>query len=269
MITSNSNAQIISIRKLLESKFRRTSGLFLAEGLRVVGQALESHAAVEQLIFSPELLISEYGQLLVESAQAQEIPLLEVSASVFSSLARKDKPQGIAAVIQQKWFTLSQLVKDSRGIWVALESVQNPGNLGTILRTCDAVAAKGLILLNDSTDPFDPAAIKASMGSIFTIPLSRANFESFSQWLGANPQLSLVGTSDKAPLDAFATKYPPACVLMMGSEREGLSPDYLKLCNQIVRLPMEGACDSLNLAIAAGIMLYQIYQYQKNFQGQP
>ena len=223
MITSTSNPHIKAIRKLSDVNERAVTGNFLAEGLRVVGQAFESHAEIVEFIYSAELLISEYGQKLLEEAKNAEIPITPVSASVFESLARKDKPQGVAALIRQNWQHLSTFASLQSGILIALEAVQNPGNLGTILRTCDAVAAKGLILLDHSTDPYDPIAVKAAMGAIFT------------------------------PLPTT------------GSEREGISDKYAQLCRSIVRIPMLGACDSLNLSVATGVTLYQVY-HQHNIK---
>ena len=160
MITSLSNSTIVAIRKLHNLKDRRATGLFLAEGLRVVGQALDSGAEIRQLIICPDLLISEYGQQLVGRARKLSIDCLEVNEPVFASLARKDTPQGIAAVIAQRWQALENLTPQKGELWVSLQAVQNPGNLGTILRTCDAVGATRLLLLDDCTDPYDPAAVK-------------------------------------------------------------------------------------------------------------
>ncbi|MGV8050347.1 MAG: TrmH family RNA methyltransferase [Anaerolineaceae bacterium] len=263
MITSHSNDTIRAIRKLEESKYRKSTGLFLAEGLRVVAQAFDSGADVEQLIFSPSLLVSEFGQGLVEKASALDVSLVEVSEAVFTTLSRKDTPQGIAAVIKQKWLSLSEVSPKIGDLWVGLQAVQNPGNLGTILRTCDAVGANGLILLDHSTDPYDPVAVKASMGSIFTVPLVKTTFPQFSTWHQAHPELSLIGTSDKARKDCFTNAYPPTCLVLMGSEGKGLPSDYLELCQETVRIPMEGACDSLNLAVATGIILYQVYHQRR------
>lgn len=263
MITSSSNPHIVAIRKLADPKGRRESDLFLAEGLRLVGQAFDSHAPISEVIFSSELLVSEYGQSLVELAGRQGVPLTEVSAQVFASLARKDKPQGVAAVVPQQWSDLTSANVKSTDFWVALQAVQNPGNLGTILRTCDAVGAVGLILLDESTDPYDPTAVKASMGSIFTVPVYRANLQGFSDFLARSPGLFVTGTSDAADLNYYTATYPFPNLLLMGSERQGLPADYTRLASQMVSLPMEGACDSLNLSVAAGIMLYHIYQ-QRN-----
>ena len=264
MITSLSNPTIVSIRKLLKPKDRRTTGLFLAEGLRVVGQALDSGAEIRQLIICPDLLVSEYGQQLVHRARKLGIDCLEVNEPVFSSLARKDTPKGIAAVIAQRWQTLESLAPQEGELWVGLQAIQNPGNLGTILRTCDAVGATHVLLLDDCTDPYDPAAVKASMGSIFTVRLSKTHAETFRAWHAQHAEMKIVGTSDHADEDYAQTVYPQTCLLLMGSERQGLSDEYIQLCGKMVRIPMEGACDSLNLAVATGIILYQIYNQRRN-----
>ena len=264
MITSLSNSTIVAIRKLHNLKDRRATGLFLAEGLRVVGQALDSGAEIRQLIICPDLLISEYGQQLVDRARKLGIDCLEVNEPVFVSLARKDTPQGIAAVIAQRWQALENLTPQKGELWVGLQAVQNPGNLGTILRTCDAVGATRLLLLDDCTDPYDPAAVKASMGSIFTVKLTKTHAEAFRVWHTRHEEMVIVGTSDHAEEDYAQTVYPQTCLLLMGSERQGLPDEYVQLCTKMVCIPMEGSCDSLNLAVATGIILYQIYNQRRN-----
>jgi len=263
MITSLTNPAIVAARKLLLPKERKSTGAFLAEGLRVVAQALDSGALIQQLIYAPELLVSEFGQSLVKRAEVLGITTLEVSQSVFASLARKDTPQGIAAVIGQRWLPLSGNAPAENELWVALQAVQNPGNLGTILRTCDAVGAKGLLLLDDCTDPYDAAAVKASMGSIFTVPLIKARLANFQAWAADHPGVAIYGTSDKGAEDYTQARYSLPALLLMGSERQGLPAEYLALCRQTVRIPMEGSCDSLNLSVAAGIILYEVYNQNR------
>lgn len=260
MITSSSNDHIKALRRLDQVKERRATGTFLAEGLKAVGQAFDSGARVHELLVAPELLISAYGQDLTSRAVSLHIPVIEMSATVFNTLARKEKPQGIAALIAQNWSKLDAASAAPGSLWVAVESIQNPGNLGTILRTCDAVGAAGLILLDESTDPYDPAAVKASMGSIFTVPHFRADFPALDAFIKRNPELAILGTSDKASESAFEFAYPATLLLLLGSERQGLSAPYMSLCSQVLRIPMEGACDSLNISVAAGVILYQIYQ---------
>ncbi len=264
MISSPSNPHLKAIRKLNDAKERNATGNFLAEGLRVVGQAVDSDANIVELLWSDEFLISDYGRSLISQlSKNPSIEISELSREAFESLARKDKPQGIAAVIRQEWHFLEKQQALENGLWVALEAVQNPGNLGTILRTCDAVGAKGLILLDNSTDPYDPAAIKASMGAIFTIPLYKSNVEGLQTFLALNPAMQTIGTSDKVNQDCFEFDYPDPLLLMMGSEREGLSQYYMDLCQNMISIPMEGQNDSLNLSVATGVMLYQIYNHHR------
>lgn len=263
MITSLANPRMVEIRKLLEAKHRKQSGLFLAEGLKAVGQALDSQADVKTVVYADSELISNYGREVLKAfSQNDTVEIVEVSAEVFNSLARKDKPQGIVAVIRQQWVDLQSLSAARSGLLVAVDSIQNPGNLGTILRTCDAVGASALILLNNSTDPYDPASVKASMGSVFTIPLVKTNSAEFLDWARSN-SLPIIGTSDKARQSCFTFDYPDPCLILMGSEREGLPTNLISSAADMVSIPMEGAADSLNISVATGIILYQAYLSHK------
>lgn len=266
LITSTSNPTIKTIRKLLDRKHRIETGLFLIEGLRTVAEAIASNYEINSIVVSPDLLISDFGKSLLQECDRNKITVIETSSEVFMSISQKDGPQGIAAVCKQQWTNLNDLILYPNDIWVALESVQNPGNLGTILRTCDAVGGKGIILLENSTDPYDPQATKASMGSIFNLKLVKTDFEFFKDWI-IRRKIHLIGTSDKAVNNVFKIKFPNPLVLLMGSERQGLSSCYLDLCKKVVQIPMEGKCDSLNLATATSVVLYQIYnsiKIQKN-----
>ena len=263
IITSNTNPKVKLLRSLQMAKHRQETGLFLAEGLRLVGQAFDSKVEIVQLIYSPEWLISDYGHSLVESALKQNIEILEVSGSVFESLARKDKPQGIAALIKQNWQNPNALFNSTgkqKTTWLAIEAIQNPGNLGTVLRTCDATGVDGLILLPPSTDPYDPAAVKASMGAVFTVPIYSITYTQLVTLLSDNNHIKVLGTSDKASQSAFSFPYPDHSLLLIGSEREGLSSELSALCDEMLCIPMVGACDSLNLSVATGIILYEIFK---------
>lgn len=262
MITSLTNPSIKSMRKLADRKERQESGLFFIEGLRIVAEALESQAPIESIVFAPDMLTSDFGRSLLSNASERAIPLVEVSADVFTSLSRRDGPQGIAAVVQQRWQNLVGIIPQKGQTWVALESVQNPGNLGSVMRTAEAVGAAGVILLDQSTDPFDPSAVKASMGALFHLVVAKASFEEFKYWVRQH-KVKIVGTSDKAEQDYLFVQYPDHCILLMGSEREGLNKDYLALCETVVRIPMIGSSDSLNLAIATSIILYQIFNQKR------
>jgi TrmH family RNA methyltransferase len=199
-------------------------------------------------------------------AAARNISVLELEASVFTWLSQKEHPQGIAAVCQQRWQSLEELVPTPGNLVVALDSVADPGNLGTILRTLDAVCGKGIILLDQSTDPYDPGAMRASMGALFNLELVRASLSEFIAWKKLHA-LKVIGTSDAAADDYFGYAYPDAMVLLMGSERKGLTPAHLKICDGVVSIPMSGSADSLNLAVATAVVLYEIFNQRRTQLG--
>jgi TrmH family RNA methyltransferase len=263
MITSTANPAIKFIRKLSDRKERQQSGLFFVEGLRIVGEAVQKHWNVDTLVVAPELLSSLFGQQLVTDVTSAGGNVLEVSADVFRSLSVKDGPQGIAAVVRQRWSNLEDVHPTAGDTWIALDSVQDPGNLGTILRTSDAAGCRGVILLDQSTDPFDPAAIRASMGAVFDQPLVKTSLPVFASWK-KHVGTVVVGTSDKAQQDYHQFSYPEGLVVLMGSERLGLQEHHYALCDEVVSIPMRGESDSLNLAVATALVVYEILNQRRD-----
>ena len=261
-ITSPANPRMKTIRKLRERKERQVSGLFYVEGLRIVVEAFQQKADVVSLIVAPELLSSKVGQDLVADQIVSGVPILEVSTQVFETISLKEGPVGLAAIVRQNWHGLEAVELDEGDTWVALDSIADPGNLGTIMRVNDAVGGRGIILLDNSTDPYDPTCIRASMGAIFSQKLVRASFSEFASWKKAH-SAPVVGTSDKAKMDYQAYRYPKDIVVLMGSERQGLPEQQLKLCDEVVSIPMVGRSDSLNLAVATGIVLYEIFNQRR------
>ena len=257
MITSRNNPTIKQIRALRQRKEREATGLFFIEGIRVVAEAAAGERSLETLVVAPDLLTSQFGRELVEAQRATGTAVLEVSADVFASLSGKDGPQGLAAVGRQRWTDLAAIRPGDGLCWIALNAVSDPGNLGTILRTSDAVGGAGVILLGDCTDPFDPAAARASMGALFTQRLAKASWEAFTGWR-ASAGWTVVGEADSAATHYRRHAYPRPLILLMGSEREGLSAEQQALCDAMVGIPMRGSADSLNLAVAAAVLLYEI-----------
>jgi TrmH family RNA methyltransferase len=166
-------------------------------------------------------------------------------------------------VVRQHWTLLDEVEPEAGLCWVALDAVQDPGNLGTILRTADAVGAAGIILVGQTTDPYDPGALRASMGSIFSQRLVRADFDQLLSWKDAH-DCFLVGTSDAADSEYRDALYDSRLILLMGSERQGLSREQQARCDLVVRIPMAGRSDSLNLAVATGVMLYEIFHQRRS-----
>jgi TrmH family RNA methyltransferase len=268
LITSRNNPKIKQARALRQRKARDETGLYLIEGIRPVGEALEAGAPVESILYAPQLLESSFARQLVESQAALGIPCIPTSPQVFESLADKENPQGILAVARQRFFSLHELNPANFPWGVALVSPQDPGNVGTILRTIDAAGASGLLLLDAGVDPYHPASVRASMGALFWHPLVNAAFEDFVIWARGHGYhifgISAKGDKDYRQLGA----YPDPLILLMGSERAGLTQEQAAACEQLVRLPMHGRATSLNLAVAAGVLLYAIEASRQERRGE-
>ncbi len=264
-LTSRNNPKIKQIRQLLgQRKERDAIGLFVAEGIRHVGEAIAAHASVEYICYAPDLLTSDFANQLIQEQSKIGLACYAVDGDTFSSLAGKDNPQGVIAVVRQPHLTLDTISPKNFSWGVALVAPQDPGNIGTILRTIDAVGASGLILLDDPennqfcSDPYHPISVRASMGSIFWIPLALAPFSEFLLWVKANGY-KVYGTSAHAKNDyRQMERFESPFILLMGSEREGLTPSQSSACDVMLKIPIQGRVTSLNLAIATGVMLYTI-----------
>jgi len=256
MITSKTNPRIKFIKELRKKKARDETGLFYVEGIRPVGAAFEAGWVFEEILVAPGLLRSDFALGIIDKAGKSKITITEISNDAFLSISEKEGPQGISAVVHQKISSLDTLTNNG-GVWVGLESIQDPGNLGTIMRTADSSGVKGLILLDNCTDPFGMEAVRASMGAVFSIGIVLATFEKFRSWQEKS-SFQLIGSSDKAISNYRKIDYPTNFILLMGSEQKGLSEPFINLCTNMVSIPMVGKSDSLNLAVATGIILYEI-----------
>lgn len=254
LITSTANPLIKHARALTERKQRRRSGEFFVEGLQPTGRALEAGWDVRRLIVCDELLTQPAARASVDDARERGIAVSFVSASVFATLSERDGPTGLAAIVAMPQRTLADV---GEGTVVALDRASNPGNLGTIIRTADAAGAAGVVLLDESTDPYAPAAVKASMGSVFAVPVVPATSEQFAAWAGER-RLPLVATSGYAAVSLWETELPQPCALLMGNEGDGLPQHWLDRADLRIKIPMTGTAESLNLAVATGVALYAI-----------
>ena len=263
LITSPSNPKIKQARALRQRKQRDATGLFLVEGLFHIGEALAARTEIDSLFYAPNLLDGDFARQLIDRAVAAGLTCYETTADVLGSVAEKENPQGMIAVARQRRVSLADLTPQNFPWGVAIVSPQDPGNVGTILRTIDAVGASGLILLDNGVDPYHPTAVRASLGSIFWYPIVSASFEEWSQWAQQHAY-HIYGTSAKGSVNyTEAETYERPLMILMGSEREGLSREQAAVCQQLVRLPMHGHVSSLNLAVATGVMLYAVLERLK------
>jgi RNA methyltransferase, TrmH family len=251
LITSLSNPLVKQARALHQKKARLESGCFLVEGIHHVGEAIEAGWDVDSVLYAPDLLTSSFAHELVARLGTKPQP---VSAQVMESLADKDNPQGILAIVRQKQIEIDRL--ESIRTAAALVSPQDPGNVGTILRTLDAVGAGALFLLDGGVELYHPTVIRSSMGTIFWMPVVQASFDEFVKW-SRQGNYQLIGTSAHGDVDYQTLVSKPPWILVLGNEQKGLSTTQTNVCDVTVSLPMKGRVSSLNLAVAAGILLYQ------------
>jgi len=254
IITSLSNPLIKQARALRQKKARLESGLFIVEGIQHVGECMEAGWDVEAVLYASSVLTSAFAHDMITRLAFK--PQL-VTAQVMESLADKENPQGILALVRQRKTPLKDLRPVGRV--VALVSPQDPGNVGTILRTMDAVGAEALFLLEGGVDLYHPTVIRSSMGTMFWKPIVQTSFDDFIQWARTG-HYQLIGTSARGTIDYHALVPQAPWVLVLGNEQKGLTPAQIEACDMTVSLPMKGRVSSLNLSVAAGVLLYQFFK---------
>lgn len=257
-VTSVSNPVIKDIRALVsQRKRRKESGLFVAEGLKLITDAMEAGWPIRTLVFGGEVRDQERVAKAAATARARGALVLDVSRAVLTSITRRDNPQMVVGVFEQQWADKSRIAPTNGALWIGLDEVRDPGNLGTIVRTADAVGASGVVLIGDTTDPFAVEAVRATMGSIFHVPLARMSRPDFLKWRPkwAGP---MIGTHLKGAIDYRKAEYTGPVFLLMGTEQSGLGAEMADACSQLVRIPQAGKADSLNLAVATAVMLFEI-----------
>jgi RNA methyltransferase, TrmH family len=249
----------VSLAAALRNRATRDRlGLFTAEGIRFLLEADALQAPLHSLLWCPPLLSNNVARRTIRRLRRSGLPVFSLTPAQFQTLARGAEPQGVIVVAHQNTLPLSQ--HQTQGLcWLALDEIRSPGNLGTILRTADASGAAGLILIGERIDPYDPSCVRASMGALFNVPIVRASLTEFCEWKAAQ-DYQLVGTSPHAARCFYDFQFSPRTVLWLGSERKGLSAGQMAQCDATVRIPMRGRADSLNVAVAAGICLYEIYR---------
>lgn len=255
-ITSASNPLIKTLKSLHAKKGRAETGLFLAEGARLAVEAADLGVWPDILLYAPAAFTREAVRALVAQADQRGVRVIETSECVLAQVSKRDNPQTVLGAYRQRLAPLETIDGDTV---VALEGVRDPGNLGTILRTADSTGAGGVVLLGESCDPFSVEAVRASMGSLFAVKLARASFEELLRYKRARGA-SMIGASLKgATLDADRAA-PARAIVLMGNEQSGLPAEMEAACDLLVKLPMRGRADSLNLAVATAVMLYDLWR---------
>jgi TrmH family RNA methyltransferase len=254
-ITAFSNPLVKQARSLRDKKHRRAEGLFLAEGLRILTEARAAGVLPERLFFSDAS--HPLLQALIDATEAAGGEAIETNADILHKISGKENPQAALGIYRAFDTGLAGIDRGAAPLWIVAQALRDPGNLGTILRTGDAVGAGGLILIDDCADPFSAEAVRASMGALFTQRLAAARWEEFVPWLRSGPG-QLIGTSLNAALDYQAPRYDKPAFILVGNEQAGLPQAYERECDVLVKMPMLGKADSLNAAVAAAVTAYEV-----------
>jgi TrmH family RNA methyltransferase len=262
LIASRANERVKAVRALRNRKQRDATGTFFAEGSRLVQAALDHNAVIDQVVVAPDRLTNT-DMLLLDAIRARDVPVLEVTPEVFDSLSFREETQCLGVVVHQKRESLAQ-VAETRRCWVALPQIQHPGNLGTVIRCCDAVGGDGVVLVGRTTDPYHPIAVRGTLGAVFSQRIVQATDAEFARWV-RRAGCTVVGTSPAGNADYRQVDYlSRPVVLLMGSERIGISESEAALCDHLVRIPMAGYVESLNLSIAAALVLYEMLRQRES-----
>ena len=259
IITGFSNPTVKALRALREKKHRKAARKFLAEGLRLLTDARECGHVPETLVLADRRDPHPLLAALEEAVEAAGGEVIETAPDILSKITGKDNPQAVAGVFAEFDTSLAGLDRSSADIWLVAQALRDPGNLGTMLRTGDAIGAGGLILIDDCADPFSVEAVRASMGAVFTQKIAQASWTDFESWLRTgNGQLVAASLRDAQPYRG--APYTAPCFVMVGNESRGLPEDYEMACDLRVTMPMKGRADSLNAAIAAAVLGYEVLE---------
>ena len=256
-VTAFSNTTVKRLRALRDKKARRNEGMFLAEGLRIMAEARDSRLLPEIVAFADEGAAHPLAAEIIAEAEAAGAEAIHVSDDILTKMSGKDNAPLLIGAYRQPATGLDRVDRSASDLWLVAQALRDPGNLGTILRTGDAVAAGGLILIDECADPFSVEAVRASMGAIFTQTIATAPWDEFIGWLRSGPG-QLVGTSLKTEVDYLGAAYQKPCFILVGNESQGLPEAYEAQCDTLVKIPMMGRADSLNAAVAAAIMAFQV-----------
>jgi TrmH family RNA methyltransferase len=264
-VTAFSNETVKRLRALRDKKARRAEGLFLAEGLRIMAEARDSGSLPQILAFADEGAKHPLAMEIVEAAEAAGADAIHVPRDVLVKMSGKDNAPLLIGAYRQPDVALGAIDRGASDLWIVAQALRDPGNLGTILRTGDAVAAGGLILVDDCADPYSVEAVRASMGAIFTQKVAATTWDEFVTWLRSGPG-ELVGTSLNASVDYRLPEYRAPTFILVGNESQGLPEAYEAECDVRVKIPMLGKADSLNASIATAVMAYEVVRQRHPVQ---
>ena len=261
LVNNPHDFKFLTLCSLQTPQGRNRSGLYVIEGIRHVARAVECRVPIYSVFLEPSVLANPFGQKLARRIRQSGVPGIRLSPQLYRKFTLATEPQGIGAILRQHWTPMGNICVSRDSLWLAVESIDSPGNLGTIIRTAEAAGVAGIFMLSLSTafnpDPWDPATVRATMGSLFSQKLVRCATKEFINW-AKSAGVAMVGSSPAGLLDYKALRCRRPAVLLIGSERHGMSDQLIEAADFMVRISMRGGCDSINAAVAAGVLLFEM-----------
>ena len=262
LVCDTRDARFQILRSLQTPQGRTRTGLYLLEGIRHLAKALKHKAPIQSVFYDPSILSNRFGQKLLKRLRRSGVQGTRLSSQLYRQLTLAAEPQGIGAVVQQRWARPCDMLVARDSLWLGVESIESPGNLGTIIRTAEATGVAGIFLVGTDVDPWHPAAVRASMGSLFSQQLIRCSPREFADWAKSRG-IAVVGSSPSGLLDYRALRCRWPVALLVGSEKQGLSEPLIEASDFVVRIPMVGRCDSINVSVAAGVLLFEMFNQRR------
>jgi TrmH family RNA methyltransferase len=263
LVNQPRDPRFLHLLSLQTPQGRSQTGLYLIEGIRHVARAVEHRAPIQSVFFDPSVLSNRFGQRLVQKLRQSRIAAIQLSRQLYRELTLAAEPQGIGAVLGQHWTAIGEVRPARDSFLLAVESVDSAGNLGTIIRTAEAAGVSGLFMLGYNPDPWNPATVRATMGSLFSQRLVRCSAREFTEWAKSSGVV-LIASSPAGLLDYKTLRCRWPAALLIGSEKHGLSEQLMEAAQFTVRIPMLGHCDSINAAVAAGVLLYEMFNQRRS-----
>ncbi|MGH9826995.1 MAG: TrmH family RNA methyltransferase [Blastocatellia bacterium] len=251
---------LAKVRKLqVNRSYRDRHGLFFIEGVRNFVEAVDHHSSLNTILYSEKLLINPLSRKLVRRLKCSGVPFARLSPEEFRRISKTERASGVAAIVHQRMLPLDKITPRRDESWTALSHIRSPGNFGTLVRTSAATGSAGFILLGNSIDPFDPSVVRATMGAIFKQTFIRTTPEEITRWAQMH-NIPVVGASPDGQVDYDRVRYNRPLLLVLGTERSGLTEEQRSMCNCIVRIPMVEGMDSLNVGVAGSLLMYQVFR---------
>ncbi|MEW9122047.1 MAG: RNA methyltransferase [Thermotaleaceae bacterium] len=256
-ITSLENSLIKHVKQLAKRKYRERHNQYIIEGVRIVSDALENGQSMESILFCEELFQTAGGEALFQQLHKHGFKIYHITNRLYGEISETESPQGIMAILSKAQDDLAVLPLKDNGFYVLIDRVQDPGNMGTIIRTADAAGADAIFVSKGTVDLYNPKTIRATMGSIFHVPILQIEDTQEILAFFRDRDIQIITTSLEGTHYHYEVDYKQSFVAIVGNEANGVSSLWLEQADLLVKIPLLGKAESLNASIAAAIVFYE------------